>query len=625
MHDLDAEVFVVDNNSVDGSVGMIQNKFSRVKIIENKKNAGFSKANNQAIREASGEYILLLNPDTVVQEDTLTRCTEFMDQHPDAGALGVKMIDGKGNFLPESKRSLPTPLVAFFKIFGFSGLFPKSRLFGKYHLSFLDTNKTSEVEILSGAYMFIRKSAIKKTGLLDESFFMYGEDIDISYRLLKAGYKNYYFPETTIIHYKGESTKKGSLNYVIMFYNAMIIFAEKHFSKSNYRLYSLVIHLAIYLRASVSIAKRFIRRISLPLADGFIIFGGYFFLKPLWESIKFEGSGKYPDLYLHVVVPAYIALWLLSLLFTGAYDKPIKTGNIIKGIGTGTLIILSIYALLPLSLRFSRVMIVTGALWSMFSLVSFRYILHILNFKTFKLGDWQRKRVIIAGDSEEVRRVTQLLLQTQVNPDILGFVSNEHIENNDYLGRIDQLEDIVLIYKPDEIIFCAKDISAQNIIDYMLNLSQTEVEYKIAPPESLSIIGSNSINTAGDLYLININTVGKQSNRRAKRVFDFLSSIVLLFLIVLMIPFIKNRFRSIANIFKVLIGMNTWVGYYLHPKILTEDLPKIKKGIFSPADILDKKEIPQEFKEKLNFFYAKDYKVFNDMKILYQNLLHIGR
>ncbi|NTV84731.1 MAG: glycosyltransferase family 2 protein, partial [Bacteroidales bacterium] len=191
---LEVEVFVVDNNSVDGSVKMVREKFPEVILIDNKDNTGFSKANNQAIRLSKGEYVLLLNPDTVVEDDTFSRIIAFMDAHPDAGGLGVKMIDGKGNFLPESKRGLPTPTVAFYKIFGLSAFFPKSKVFGKYHLGYLDENQTNPVDILSGAFMLLRKSVLDKIGLLDETFFMYGEDIDLSYRILKAGYQNYYFP-----------------------------------------------------------------------------------------------------------------------------------------------------------------------------------------------------------------------------------------------------------------------------------------------------------------------------------------------------------------------------------------------------------------------------------------------
>ncbi len=316
-----SEVIVVDNNSVDSSCQMIKNFFPDVILIENFQNVGYAKANNQAIKIAKGEYILLLNPDTIVQEDTFYKCIEFMDNTPDAGALGVKMIDGKGNFLPESKRSLPRPWVAFYKIFGLSSLFPRSKIFGQYHLSYLDKNEINKVEVLCGAFMFIRKEALDKAGLLDENFFMYGEDIDLSYRIILAGYNNYYFPKTTIIHYKGESTKKGSLNYVVMFYNAMIIFAKKYFSSSKYKIFSFLIHSAIYFRAFISALKRAFLKIILPLTDFIVIYLGYLFLKPFSESIKFEGGIHYPPLFINFIVPSYIFVWITALFFCGAYDK----------------------------------------------------------------------------------------------------------------------------------------------------------------------------------------------------------------------------------------------------------------------------------------------------------------
>ena len=256
---LDIEIFVVDNNSVDNSIEMVKAKFPNVNTIINKKNLGFSKANNQAIRKAKGEYVLLLNPDTVIQENTLSITIDFLEKNTRAGGLGVKMIDGSGNFLPESKRSLPTPSIAFYKIFGLSYLFPKSRKFGKYHLKYLDQNKIHEIDIISGAFLMTRKKIIDKIGLLDERFFMYGEDIDLSYRIQQAGYQNFYLPTTSIIHYKGESTKKTSVNYIITFYNAMIIFSQKHYP-TNTLMY--LIKLAVLIRATGSIIKRIIVKIT---------------------------------------------------------------------------------------------------------------------------------------------------------------------------------------------------------------------------------------------------------------------------------------------------------------------------------------------------------------------------
>ena len=329
---LEVEVFVVDNSSVDGSIKMVRDKFPDVILIENKENLGFSRANNQAMKIAGGEYILLLNPDTLVEDDTLRKVVAFMDEHPDAGGLGVKMIDGKGKFLPESKRALPTPVVSFYKIFGLSSLFPKSKIFSQYHLGYLDKDKVHEIDVLAGAFMLLRKKVLDEIGLLDESFFMYGEDIDLSYRINKAGYKNNYYPGTRIIHYKGESTKKGSLNYVFMFYNAMIIFARKHFSKENARSFSIMIHSAIYLRAFFSIMTRFANRIFLPLLDALMIFTGMFFMTSYWEkNFIFPNGGHYPPEFMQIAVPVYIFIWLISVYVSGGYDRPIMLKKIVQG------------------------------------------------------------------------------------------------------------------------------------------------------------------------------------------------------------------------------------------------------------------------------------------------------
>jgi len=256
---VDGDVFVVDNQSTDGSVEMVREKFPQVKLIANRENVGFSRANNQAIRESAAEYVLLLNPDTVVGEDVFRTVITFMDKRPACGGLGVKMIDGAGRFLPESKRGLPTPAVAFYKIIGLTRLFPRSKVFGRYHLGHLPENGAAPIEILSGACMFLRKRTLDEVGLLDESFFMYGEDIDLSYRITMGGYENWYLPEARIIHYKGESTKKSSVNYVFVFYNAMAIFAKKHFTRKRPDVFAGLINGSIYLSAAGAIVTRFLR------------------------------------------------------------------------------------------------------------------------------------------------------------------------------------------------------------------------------------------------------------------------------------------------------------------------------------------------------------------------------
>ena len=251
------EVFVVDNLSTDGSVEYLRGRFPEVTFIENHENVGFARANNQAIRQSKGEYVLLLNPDTIVGEDTLVQCVEFMDSHPEAGAVGTYMLHVDGTFAPESRRGLPTPFVAFCKMMGLTALFPKSRLFGRYYMRYLDENEVNEIEVISGAYMMLRRDALDKVGLLDEDFFMYGEDIDLSYRVLRGGYKNYFLP-VRMLHYKGESTVKNSYRYVYTFYEAMRLFFRKHYSHYSWVI-SLPINLAIWVRSFMAYAGNRLR------------------------------------------------------------------------------------------------------------------------------------------------------------------------------------------------------------------------------------------------------------------------------------------------------------------------------------------------------------------------------
>jgi GT2 family glycosyltransferase len=619
-----SEIFVVDNNSVDGSCMMIKEKFPMVKLIENKKNLGFARANNQAIKKATGKYILILNPDTVVEEDTFEKCLKFMESHKEAGSLGVKMIDGKGRYLPESKRSLPTPEVAFYKIFGLSSLFSKSRRFGQYHLGYLDKEQIHEVDVLPGAFILVRKKLLLDIGLLDENFFMYGEDIDLSYRIKQAGYKNYYFPETTIIHYKGESTKKGSINYVVLFYNAMIIFAKKHFSRKNASFFSFLINTAIYFRAVFAILRRSVVSSINPLLNALVIYLGYYFFSPLWGNII---ERNYPSQYLNLVVPSYILVWLVSIFLSGGYERLVKIGALVRGVIFGTFFILVIYALLPENLRFSRVLILFGTIWALLSTIGIRLLLNLISKKNFKFEIFRkRRRIIIVGDKEESTRVYSILRQTQIKPELVGTVSpSEKTQKADFIGDISQIKDIVEINKVDELIFCAKDMTSQSIIKTMLQFTDRNIDFKIAPPESLSVIGSNSIDTAGDLYVVNFNTISRNLNKRKKRLFDISIALILLGFSPFALFITGRPLQYFVNIFSVLLGFYSFVGYHGTTGGMHSDLPHLKKSILSPLDGLSRKVDNKKLIEKMNMLYAKDYKLFNDLIIVFKGFSKLAR
>lgn len=624
------EIFVVDNNSVDGSTDMLKIKFPEVILIENKKNVGFSVANNQAIRQAKGRYILLLNPDTVVQEDTFDKVIHFMDEHPEAGGLGVKMLNGKGVFLPESKRGLPTPLVAFYKIFGLSKLFPKSKIFGKYHLGYLTENQIHEIDVLAGAFMLMRKEALDKVGLLDETFFMYGEDIDLSYRIKKGGYKNYYFPHTQIIHYKGESTKKSSVNYVFIFYNAMIIFARKHFSSKNAKLFSFLINIAIYIRAGAAIASRLVNKMILPLLDASVWYAGIYFIKIYWEhNHKYVKSAYMPEL-MHVAVPGYIIAWLVSVWIFGGYDKPYKLSRLVRGLFVGTILIALVYAFLNESWRFSRAIIILGAFWTVISSAGIRILLNMFGLKSFRLDTVStQKNIIIVATKEDGQRVLEMLKQSVGSVNFIGYVAPNKIDESkedDYLGGIMQLNEIVEVYNIDEIIFSTKDVALQEVINIMATVKSANVDYKIAPEESLFIIGSNSVDNPGDLYTIDINfAITRVIQKRNKRLLDIISSVTFIILFPVSLFFVKNPIQFLKNIISVLFGKKSWIGY-VNGIIDTQNLPLLKKGILTPVDgILGRNRVDQHTAKRLNLLYAKHYQLKNDLLILWRGYSKLGR
>ncbi|MDQ0244806.1 GT2 family glycosyltransferase [Bacillus fengqiuensis] len=243
------EIIVVDNNSSDGSVGEISSRFPQVKIIVNNDNAGFAKANNQGINQSDGRYILLLNSDTIIQKDTIEKMMVFMEEHPDVGAGGCKVVLPDGSLDKACHRGFPTPSASFYYLTGLSKKFPDNPRFSQYHLSHLNLDEIHEVDCLVGAFMLVRREAIDHIGLLDETFFMYGEDIDWCYRIKKSGWKIYYYPYTSIIHYKGASSRKKPQKIVYEFHRAMYLFHKKHYAHK----YSVFINALVYIGVSLKL------------------------------------------------------------------------------------------------------------------------------------------------------------------------------------------------------------------------------------------------------------------------------------------------------------------------------------------------------------------------------------
>ncbi|MBL7980984.1 MAG: glycosyltransferase [Flavobacteriales bacterium] len=600
---LNGEVFVVDNQSTDGSVELVREKFPNVRLIANTENVGFSRANNQAIRKAKGEYVLLLNPDTVVGEDVFHKVVAFMDAHPKAGGLGVKMIDGTGHFLPESKRGLPTPQVAFFKIIGLSRLFPKSSLFGRYHLGHLPENEAAPIEILSGACMFLRKRTLDEVGLLDESFFMYGEDIDLSYRITLGGYENWYYPDARIIHYKGESTKKSSVNYVFVFYNAMAIFAQKHFARSG-GVFPVLIKSSIYLSAAAAIATRFLNRALLPFLDLLTIVL-VLALSPVvpqrWPFIQELGT----DLLIGLGVVGWTALF-------GGYDRPLRFTPPVKAL-MGLLII---GGGLLWSLSGTTDDILETALlctWATAAMLLVRLVLHLLRIKGYGLRRKERERVLAIGSNQEAKQALALLWQTHFG---LGWTST--VRPGSPETTPEALARIIRKHRIGEVVFCAKDLSWGGIITLMEKLRNGGAEFKIAQPAREFIIGPSSIESLADLYVLQEHALITPAGRRAKRILDVMVSLTILLLAPFVALLLPNGGRRLSEAVNVLTGKRSWVGY-LSTSRSAPRLPTLRRGIFDlypdqgPA-------LTERAAVRMNALYAKDYDPFHDLRVVWRGL-----
>ncbi len=616
-----AEVYVVDNNSVDGSVAMVEELFPWVNLISNTDNPGFSIANNQAIRLSSAEYILLLNPDTLVEEDTFKQCIDYMDAHPKVGGLGVRMIDGAGKFLPESKRGFPSPMVAFSKAFGLSKLFPKSKLFNQYHLGYISEFDISEVDVLSGAYMFMRKKTLDEVGLLDEQFFMYGEDIDLSYRITLGGYTNVYFPKTTIIHYKGESTKKGSLNYVKAFYQAMIIFAKKHFSGRKASSFVFLIQLAIYLKAFLTLLGNIFKKGGLVMMDAIIGYGGLLLIERFWSNYHFQDPHYFDPEVRWINYPVYVLFWLISCYYSGGYDKPYQVRRFIRGVLFGSLLLIAAYGLLPTDLRPSRAIILMGTTWMLLFALIFRLLVHFYKYRDFRIGGGKENRLLIVGEEKESIRVKAMLQQVGARKNIIGIISPLKAEASISLGTVDNLQDLVQVYKVDELIFCSSNISAAAIMQWMTALG-SKLEYKIVPEESQTIIGSSSKNTSGEVYTVDISyNIDRAIHRRNKRVLDVVLAVFFLLISPILVLFQSNKVGFYRHVILVLMGKKSWVGY---AGGASSQIPAIKPGVLPLTAGLNQVALDEGVIQRLDFLYAKDYGIEEDIQVIFRSLKKLG-
>ena len=619
-----SEVIVVDNNSQDGSVTFIREKFPDVILIENKENKGFSRANNQAVAIAKGEYILFLNPDTVLPENFFRKTLEYIDARPEVGSIGPRLIDGKGEFAPDAKKSFPTLSVALFKATGINKLFPSSPYFNKYYAVDVGEFETAKVESLSGCCMMMRSKAIEDAGgAFDEDYFMYFEDGDLCYRIRKAGYVNIYFPETTVIHYKGESTRKTTLSYVKVFNEAFATFARKHYGKQNARLFIFFINIGIVLRAILSVVKTLLKVLRMPLLDALVLLLVLYAVKEYWVG-EVKNILEIPLRSVYLTFPAYISIWILSMFLNGAYDQPYRGLRVVRGMLVGTILCLAYFGLIPSELRYSRaIIIITGASGAVV-LVALHELLYRLGILKYTPYDAVPGKAVIVAEEMVFHKTAATLQQVHYAPEIYGRIgTHKNVAEFTALSDITQMKPLLYTAGIDEVIFCVNGLTYQEIL-HQMQYCGPGYEYKIHLPGSQSFVGSNSSHTSGDLYTIDRRfNLSKFAQQRNKRMVDIVASMLLLLSIPVTAFVVRKPSGFIRNCLKVLLGRRTWVGYIKGDKEQAY-LPGLRKGVLPPFHILPDYDPPKEVKAQLNIAYAQNYNASNDLGFILRNLKFLG-
>ena len=617
---LRAEIIVVDNHSEDNSLAYLQPLFPEVQFLANQQNLGFSKACNQGLKLSNGNYVLFLNPDTIVPEDCFEKCIEFFESHPDAGALGIKMLDGAGRFLKESKRSFPSPSAALYKLFGLSKIFPRSKVFSKYHLGNLDQNQTHEIDVLAGAFMMIKREVLDKTGGFDETFFMYGEDVDLSYRVQKAGYKNYYFAGSSIIHFKGESTRKGTLNYIRMFYNAMSIFVRKQYGGSRATLFNFLVHSAIWFRAVMTAIANFIRQIGLPIVDAGLTLLSFWLVKNLWNKYV-RPDVHYDNRLLWIFFPMLTVAYLIIAYYAGLYDRYYKRPRLIRSALIATVVLLAGYALLPEHYRFSRAIVVLGSLLSFVLIALLRWVLVKAGVLKSQQERNEELNTVIVGAPIEYEKALHVMKEAGYAERVIGRVS---VSENDTTGMINW-KNLKQLYKSvgyREIIFCIGNLSFREILEITPQLPGS-VKLKFHIDKSQSIVGSDSKDTSGEaLSVENGFVLSDPYYRRMKRLVDIVIAFIALITFPIHLFLIKRPIHFFANCFAVLFGKKTWVGYASGEK----PIPTLRPGVLAcnGVPVSAHNEFPEESLKKMNYWYAHDYETVNDLRLLWRRYKQLG-
>jgi hypothetical protein len=620
------EIIVIDNASDDGSVDTIKEKFSSVKLIENKNNIGFGSANNQGLAIAKGKYILFINPDCIVSEDTFDKMILFFEEHPDGGLAGCKILNSDGSLQLACRRSFPGPWTSFTKVTGLSNLFPKSRIFARYNLTYLAENKTYEVDAVSGSFMMIKKEVYEKVGGFDEQFFMYGEDLDLCYRVQKAGDKVYYVHNTQIIHYKGESTKRSNLDETKLFYYAMQLFVKKHLS--SFPIVEIILRTAIGFRKLFAFLGK--RKLALLTAVADFVFFNFslFIAEKIYKNMT-DWVGFDPHAYFVIyTIPALIHIFVSA--FSGVYKKDVV--SVLRNFGA---IIISFLILTSATFffkqyAFSRAVVLIAFILFLNIATLYRVTLKLFFRVGIKLdGALNRRTIIIGTDSEAISIAEKLKMQKSNVHSFIGLIGktisdvDKEVKGFNVVGSINNIKNVFAERKINEVIFSSKELSYAEMMSIVSASKNNNVDFKIVGSDMNFVVGKSSVSMLDDIPLVEVNyNISSTSVRTLKIIFDYILSVSVLFSLY---PFIylssklsgkQTDFRKfILSVPSVLSGKKSFVGPKKSVSFGNLDLGKtgltglwyLDDGTFSDS-------------EKLDFYYIKNQNIWFDLEILGKTL-----
>ena len=636
---IEGEVIVVDNASDDGSVELVRKRFPHVHLIENKENVGFARGNNIALAQARGRYILLINPDTIIQEDTLQVMIDFFDERSDVGVAGCKILNPDGTLQLACRRSFPSPWVSFTKTTGLSAVFPRSKLFGRYNLTYLDPNQTYEVDAISGSFIMVRREVYECVGGLDENFFMYGEDLDWCYRIQKAGWKIFYVSMTQIIHYKGESSRRSDFDELKTFYRAMHLFVEKHLSGSF--VVQMLLRMGIALRRTLAFLAKvgkpiFLATIDFLLVDLCLLIGEYLWIGELFHFPRHAYG-------IILTIPALIFVTTLFSLGVYTYRKFSLTR-------TALAVVVSFFIISSLTFffkdyAFSRAVVIISSTLSLLVLPGWRITARI--FTRVRKGGRRGlfgRRTLIVGTGNSAQEVLRKLRERLVDGyDIVGFIDvnrqrlGQKVMGVEILGSVENIGKVIIEQKITEVIFSTDALSYTDILSVISRTRGRSVNFRLVPNRTEVIIGKTHIDQLEAIPLLDIDyNIDRPWNRFSKRGFDIIFS---LFLLLTAGPFLSLRsFQSrrrngkdhhaIKHLLSVVKGEMSLVGP--PPGALQQDgewrtakrIPYLGKlGLTGLVQINPMLELTNGEIEKYNLYYAKNQSLWLDAEILAQSII----